>query len=313
MTMNEKLEKITSRIASGYGRIAAFHIRDNTMSLSDDGMFFELDGELDYADIATSFDKEKANLEAMAKDIIDNFQNPSPEVKAYLERRLPKADFSSITEKSFKIIHDENGNHMYLFLPKETYLKQSNRLVQDGVTADEVSKAVQSVRTRCSESIKKLIESIKLHGTFYKSDYSDNAIHINFFTKDANVDIIQQGRNNVEKFSVQTVKSIAPSKRNDSVFLKIKVIVKAEDGEIIYNKIGSERYMFNDYELKPLNKDNIGSASFDMKEYENKRRLFHLETKMNEDTEEIIKLFQKDIAEDDEFARLVKERIFSKS
>ena len=311
--MNEKLEKITARIASGYWRIAAFHVRDDMMSLSDDGMYFELDGELDYTDIATSFDNEKANLEAMAKDIIDNFQHPSAEVKAYLDKNLPKADFSNITEQSFKIIHDENSNHMYLFLPKETYLKQSKRLVPDGVTRTEIEKAIQYVSKRCSESVRNLIESIKLHGTFYKPDYSDNAIHINFFTKDEKVDIIDQRRGNIEKFSMQTIKSIAPSKRNDSVFLKIKVIVKAKDGEIIYNKIGSKQYMFNDYELKPLDKDNVGSASFDITDSENRRRLFHLEKKMDEDTEKIIELFQKDLTEDEEFARHIKERIFSKS
>lgn len=112
MKNNVRIAKELVRLAKSL--VAKFSLNYDTLVRNRQGVFIELDGNLDYDTISGSLDGEKENLKSLADELsqvlIDN--------KGKLEQ-LKDMKVDSIDSGKYKIVHDEHKNKIYLFLPDE--------------------------------------------------------------------------------------------------------------------------------------------------------------------------------------------------
>ena len=238
--MNDEEIRIAGNIFASCMRNAKLTLNYDRLHMDGNGLWIELDGHFDYKGIASSLIGEAKSLQKLAdqfsKDLLDN--------KDSVEQ-FRDIDVESIDKKQYKLVHDENKNRMYLFLPMEA-LKTTAKQDKDNATRNEDDgRTIAKIET-ISSALGKFVGRHKSEA----KRIDDNTWQILATDESAS--------DTLDDYNITCQIDRVVGKRNDSIESNLRLIISYES-QIIYDKVVKNQFKYGDFGLQPTNQDRNGS------------------------------------------------------
>ena len=224
--MKSKFDKITEKIFLANMKKANLTLNMDEVEKNQHGVQVELDGHFDKAPITESLSRENENLHNLADtftNMLLDYKNNNPN-----NNLLSELSRDDLNPNKYELVHDENKNKMYLFVPftsmYESKGKQHEAIFED--TYDNIQKIFR--------------EFIKEDLALYRVNPNTS---ISFFTKERGIS------QNIEGYTVTFQIENVCSKNNDSLTTTISLNVK-KGQEVIFDNDKNSTFEFNKYGIK---------------------------------------------------------------
>ena len=224
--MKNKFNKITEKLFLAHVKKANLTLNMEEVEKNQHGVQVELDGHFDKAPITESLSKENTNLHNLAEEFANalwNYKKENPNDD--LLNELSKDD---LNPNKYELVHDENKNKMYLFVPF-TSLYESKGKQHEAIFEDTYNNIQNAFR-----------EFIKEDLALYRVNPNTS---ISFFTKERGV------TNNIEGYAVTFEIENVCSKNNDSLTTTVSLNIK-KGQEVIFDNDARNTFEFSRYDIK---------------------------------------------------------------
>lgn len=224
--MKSKFNKITEKLFLAHVKKANLALNMEEVEKNQHGIQVELDGHFDKAPITESLSEENKNLHNLAEEFANALwdykkENPNDD----LLNELSKDD---LNPNKYELVHDENKNKMYLFVPF-TSLYESKGKQHEAIFEDTYNNIQNAFR-----------EFIKEDLALYRVNPNTS---ISFFTKERGV------TNNIEGYAVTFEIENVCSKNNDSLTTTVSMNIK-KGQEVIFDNDARNTFEFSRYDIK---------------------------------------------------------------
>lgn len=132
------INHISEKVFLASVRTAKFKVNYDNIKINSEGIFAELDGELDYKSIDDTFDDEKANMEEVADEFSRALLDNKGQVKGM--------NVDSIDRSKYRIIHNEHKNEIYLFLPADAFKTSEEKESNEKINKDNNRRIIDNMK-----------------------------------------------------------------------------------------------------------------------------------------------------------------------
>lgn len=224
--MKSKFNKITEKLFLAHVKKANLTLNMEEVEKNQHGVQVELDGHFDKAPITESLSEENKNLHNLAEEFANALwdykkENPNDDL-------LDELSKDDLNPNKYELVHDENKNKMYLFVPF-TSLYESKGKQHEAIFEDTYNNIQNAFR-----------EFIKEDLALYRVNPNTS---ISFFTKERGV------TNNIEGYAVTFEIENVCSKNNDSLTTTVSLNIK-KGQEVIFDNDARNTFEFSRYDIK---------------------------------------------------------------
>ena len=224
--MKSKFNKITEKLFLAHVKKANLALNMEEVEKNQHGIQVELDGHFDKAPITESLSEENKNLHNLAEEFANALwdykkENPNDDL-------LDELSKDDLNPNKYELVHDENKNKMYLFVPF-TSLYESKGKQHEAIFEDTYNNIQNAFR-----------EFIKEDLALYRVNPNTS---ISFFTKERGV------TNNIEGYAVTFEIENVCSKNNDSLTTTVSLNIK-KGQEVIFDNDARNTFEFSRYDIK---------------------------------------------------------------
>lgn len=224
--MKSKFNKITEKLFLAHVKKANLTLNMEEVEKNQHGVQVELDGHFDKAPITESLSEENKNLHNLAEEFANALwdykkENPNDDL-------LDELSKDDLNPNKYELVHDENKNKMYLFVPF-TSLYESKGKQHEAIFEDTYNNIQNAFR-----------EFIKEDLALYRVNPNTS---ISFFTKE------RGATNNIEGYAVTFEIENVCSKNNDSLTTTVSMNIK-KGQEVIFDNDARNTFEFSRYDIK---------------------------------------------------------------
>ena len=224
--MKSKFNKITEKLFLAHVKKANLTLNMEEVEKNQHGVQVELDGHFDKAPITESLSEENKNLHNLAEEFANALwdykkENPNDDL-------LDELSKDDLNPNKYELVHDENKNKMYLFVPF-TSLYESKGKQHEAIFEDTYNNIQNAFR-----------EFIKEDLALYRVNPNTS---ISFFTKERGV------TNNIEGYAVTFEIENVCNKNNDSLTTTVSLNIK-KGQEVIFDNDVRNTFEFSRYDIK---------------------------------------------------------------